>query len=357
MEKQRSGKQRAAASSKRKAPVLCAAVLGLGALAASLWSAFAPFPRLEVAGFRITQEEYLQAMYRSRNEVLSDHAAAGISLTDWSTETPLGDPLQLTMDRALELLTQYYAVSLLAVERGYLTDAGYEALLQDLEEINRQRQEALQSGGMVTGLPRFTLEEYITYRSSSLRLQFCSDPANPENQVTLEEIRQRYEADRYNLYRQPDSMELAFLAVDAPAGEADALEQTLLTLRQLALEKGALAPALEELPQLKPHYQEISVQPATYGFYSRSHGDILLWASDLQAGDLSEVIRQEDRLYLIHCTERTVQNYVPLEDVQSVVAQSIRESRYDALIAQRMTDLEVDTDLKALYRFTAAQFR
>ena len=110
-------------SAGKKAATLLA-LLALSALTVGL-TARSSFPRLEVCGFRVTEEEYLRAMYRARNEVLSDHAAAGISLTDWSAETALGDPRRLTMDRALELLREYYAVSTLAVERGYLTDASF----------------------------------------------------------------------------------------------------------------------------------------------------------------------------------------------------------------------------------------
>ena len=150
-------------------PLLCAA-----ALIPVLFQG--GFPRLEVAGFRIEQEEYLQAMYQARNQVLSDHAAAGISLTDWNAETPLGDPVALTMERTLDLLREAYAVSTLAVERGYLADAGYDAMLRDLEELNRQRQEALDSGAVISGLPAFTAADFLTYRASALRLQFCSDP-------------------------------------------------------------------------------------------------------------------------------------------------------------------------------------
>ena len=83
-------------------PVLC--ILILAALA--LGGVSDRFPRLEVAGFRITEEEYLRAMYQARNDVLSDHAAAGISLQDWDCETPLGDPRRLTMERALEILSE-----------------------------------------------------------------------------------------------------------------------------------------------------------------------------------------------------------------------------------------------------------
>lgn len=315
------------------------------------------FPRLEVAGFRVTEEEYLGAMYRARGDVLSEHAAAGISLADWSQDTALGDPCEMLTERTLELLREYYAVSTLAVERGYLAGAGYDAMLRDMERINRQRQEALESGAMVTGLRQFTPEDFLTYRTSNLRLQFCSDPDNPENQVTPEEIRERYEADKGNLYLLPDELELGFLLIQTTPEEAQALQPELEQLRQSALEMGGLVPALEELPQLKDHYAEITVDRGTYSVYARSHGDILLCAEGLQTGDISQVFHQEGWLCLVECRQRTEHNYVPLEEVQSVVLQSIRESRYDALIAQRMADMEVDTDFKALCRFTAKQFR
>lgn len=336
----------------RRVLLLFVAALVLVTLAAGLWAGSSRFPRLEVAGCRITKEEYLLAMYQARNEVLSDHAAASLSLADWSRETPLGDPRQLTMERALEILSEYYAVSTLAVERGYLANGSFEAMKQDMERINRQRQEALEDGSVVTGFPSFTMEDYVSYRASSLRLQFCSDPGNPENQVTSEALRERYEADRDALYQQPDEMELAFVEVEAGTDE---LEQALLALRQQALELGSLAAAMEEHPQLSAHYQEISVQPGNYGFYERSLGDVLACADGLHSSELSQVIRQGDWLCLVQCLKRTNDPYVPLEDVESIVAQSIRESRYDALIAERTAHTEISGNLRALYRFTAKQ--
>lgn len=311
-----------------------------------------PFPKLEIDGFRITREEYLRAMYQARNDVLSDHAAAGISLKDWSSETALGDPRRLTMDRTLEILREYYAVSSLAVERGYLADAGYDAMMADMERINSQRQEALDSGAIVTGIPTFTAADYISYRASGIRLQFCTDSANPEYQVTEQEILLRYEADRDNLYRKPDSMELAFLTAN---GADDALARKFELLRQQALTAGSLSEALTQYPELNEYFQEISVNSETYSIYSRSHGDVLACADDLQGGEISRVFRQEDWLCLVQCLEKTVHQYVPLEEVESIVVQSIREDRYDALIARRTEDAAVRGDLDRLYRFTAEQ--
>lgn len=336
-------------------PVLCAAVLTLAVLAACLWTLAVPFPRLEAAGFRISQEEYRRAMFQARNDVLSDHAAAGISLTDWTEETALGDPCRLAMERALEILSEYYAVSTLAVERGYLADAGFDAMMQDLEQINRRRQEALESGTVITGFANFTMDDYISYRAANIRLQFCSDPANPEYRVTQGEIRQRYEADRDTLYYQPDSVELAFLSVNAAPGEADGLEQTFHTIRKTAMETGDLAAALGEDPQLTAYYQEISVRPENYAYYDRAYSDILSCAAGLQTGEISRVFRQDDWLCLVQCRQRTVHQYIPLEDAADLVVQSIRESRYDSLIDERMNETEILGNLEALYRFTAEQ--
>ena len=336
-------------------PALLAAVLVLAVAAACMWALAPRYPRLEVAGFQISEEEYLRAMYQARNDILSDHAAAGISLTDWSRETALGDPCALTADRALAILTEYYATGTLAVERGYLRDAGYGTMLEDMEEINRKRQESAGNGGIVTGITAFSTDDYITYRASSLRLQFCTDPGNPEYEVTDEEILQRYEADRDNLYRQPDSMELGFLLADAAPGEIDGLHQAFETLHQRATELGDLYAALEEMPQLQTYYQQISVNSGTYSVYSRSHPDVLVCAEGLQTGELSPVFRMENRLCLVLCRSRTVHQYTPLEAVQSMVAQSIRESRYDALIEARMEAMEILIDRNTLYRYTAEQ--
>lgn len=337
---------------KRRLLILLLTAVLLTILAAALGAVSARFPRLEMAGYRISREEYLRAMYQARNEVLSDHAAAGISLKNWDAETPLGDPRRLTMDRALEILSEYYAVGTLAVERGYLSDAGYDAMVRDMEELNRRRQEELAAGAIITGIPAFTVDDYIAYRASGLRLQFCSDPENPDYPVTDQELRQRYEADRDNLYRQPDSVDLAFVEIEIGTSE---LEQSLTSLRRKALETGSLAAALADFPLLRDHYLEISVDPASFSLYSRSHGDVLACAEGLQPGELSQVICQDGWLCLVQCLRRTVQQYVPLEDAASIVAQSIRESRYDALIEERMEAMELRGDLQALYRFTAEQ--
>ena len=147
-------------------------------------------------------------------------------------------------------------------------------------------------------------------------------------------------------------MELSFVVIDFPSDEE---EQALLQLHARAMETGDLAAAVAEQPLLQNHYRQISVDPGTYSAYERTMSDILFWADALQPGELSSVHSREGRLCLIQCISRTNHSYVPLEAVQSVVEQAIRESRYDALLAERAEAMELRGDLKALYRYTAQQ--
>ena len=329
---------------------ILASALILAACAIALGRNADDFPKVEISGHPVSREEYVRAMYQARNDILSDHAAAGISLSDWTRETGLGDPCALAAERALEILTEYYAVSTLAVERGYLEDASYAAMERELAQLNEQRRQAMDSGAVFTGVPTVTLTDYLTYRASGFKLQFCSDPANPENEITDAELQARYEADRDSLYRQSEAMELAYILIDA-GSDADAWELIL----QKAWEIGDLTAALAQFPQLGDFYREVSVTPGNYASHERAIGDVLALAQELEAGELSRVFRQEDRLCLVLCKARTGEPYAPLSDVASVVAQSIRESRYDALLAERMENMEIRGDLDKLYRFTAEQ--
>ena len=111
----------------------------------------------------------------------------------------------------------------------------------------------------------------------------------------------------------------------------------------------------EDVSELTKFFREIFVNAETYSIYARSLSDVLIWAGDLGSGELSQVYRQENRLCLIQCRSRIDQRYAPLEDVASVVLQSIRESRYDELIARRREEATIRGDLDRLYRFTAEQ--
>ena len=314
------------------------------------------FPHLEISGHEITGEEYNWAMYAARNEVLSDHAAKGISPVRWREETALGLPCEMVARQAVQILREYYAVVTLAQERGYLADGSFAGLKTQLEEENRQRTEAMNAGEIFTGLTAYDLEQYIGYRADALRRQFCDDASNSEMQITEAEILSRYEADKERVYAIEDSLELHYLAVDT-WGMDDAALATLKTdvqdLRQQVLDGASMATAVSQMPHLQAYYGELVMDGGNYAMYARGYGDLLAFSEDLDTGEISPVMESEGGLYLILCVRREANGCQSLEAVRSVVLQTLRQERYAALIAERTEQITVSCDWDDLSRYTA----
>lgn len=308
-------------------------------------------PLLEVDGHQIGKEEYSWAMYAARDDILSQHAASGISPIQWDVETELGMPYEMVAERAVEILQEFYAVMSLAEERGYLEDGTFAALKAEQEEGNRQREEAIAAGEIITGLSHFDLQQYIDYRISGLRRQFCDDETNPEMTVSESDILQRYEEDKARLYAMEDTLELHYVQISAE--DTAAMEEAVGQLRQAAADCGSLQEAVAENPQLQEYYQELTLEGENYGSYSRVYEDILAYCESLQTGELSEVICVGSEIYLIECVQRIENGFQPLDSVRSVVKSAIQKSRYDDLIAQRTGEMEAEYDAARLYRYTA----
>ena len=332
----------------------CAIAVALIALGLKVYRDHAPL--LKVGENRISREEYNWAMYAARDDILSLHTANGISPIRWDEETALGLPYEMVAERAVQILREFHAVSDLAEERGYLEDGSFSALRDEMEKANRQRTEAISSGGIITGLRSYDLAQYIAYRTSGLRRQFCDDDTNPEMQVSAEEVRQRYEADKSHLYIMEDSLVLHYVEIYS-GQESSGLEADVRQLQQNVQNGSSMQEAIQAMPQLQEYYQELTLDGEAYASYARTYADLLAFSSDLQTGDLSEVICEGVWIYLIECVERTDHDYQPLEDVYAVVERSILEERYDALIAQRTEQMEADYNAETLYRYTAQMLK
>lgn len=306
-------------------------------------------PRLKIAGYEISEEAYNWAMYKARNEVLSLHSAAGISPVEWDVRTELGLPLEMVADRAVEILKEFHAVGILAVERGYLKDASFAALQEERQALNDRNREAIDAGGIVTGLTNYTLERFIDYRTAGLRRQFCNDESNPEMAVTEQELRQRYEQDKDKFFALPDSFVLRWIEIR----DRTELEPEVEQLRLDAVETGSLAEALENYPQLAPYFREESFDGRQYATYEREYSLLLSYAEELNTGEFSRVICREGWIWLVECLERRENGYENFDSVAAVVRKTVQEERYDALVAQLAAQLEAEYDADGLYSYNA----
>lgn len=167
--------------------------------------------RLRINGTEISEEEYLQAVKAVRYDVAAYFAGAYGALEEgsfWSEEYGGEVPCEKLADEAVERLKYIHAVYGLAEEKGYIDDAGYDALVRRLEDENASRKEKIEAGEAVYGLSEYTLDLFMEYEISSFKERYCNDTENEGMDLTEEEIREHYESREWIVGESGEKLEL-----------------------------------------------------------------------------------------------------------------------------------------------------
>lgn len=311
---------------------------------------------------KIGEEEYQRAVFQARNNVQTRLAEQGITIESWDMPTDSGIPYEMAAEQAIHILQEYYAVSTLAVQCGYLENADFDELKKELEEENKNRQAEIMAGKVVTGLDHFEIEQYMQYRADQIRQRYCADNKNTDMNISEEELHKQYECDKDIYYTCEDDLKLSYLELDLNLSEFEGydslqMEQQVQRVRETAISYHSLEKALEEFPNLKPFYKTIDIKGENYASYEKAYAELLAYAGEISSGEITDVINEYEKIYLIFCTDRVNNGYISFEKVSGIVEKTVRERKYDDLIQERIKKQKVKFNEEKLYSYTARQLR
>ncbi len=186
---------------KKRRKIVVSVILTVAAIAAAITVFCAArgerMPRLEINGAVVGREEYLQAVKDVRYDVSIYFGSTYGAREDdgfWTEEYGGEIPYRKLADEALERLKYLHAVYTLAEEKGYINDAGYNAIVERMEAENAERKEKIENGEPVYGLAEYSLDVFIEYETSSFKERYCSDKENERMKLTEEEIVEHYQS-------------------------------------------------------------------------------------------------------------------------------------------------------------------
>lgn len=275
----------------------------------------------------------------------------------WETSYQGEVPYRVLADKTLERLKLLAAVYETAEEKGYLPAGSLADVEGRLQQENERRQTAIANGEPVYGLSAYTLDTFLEYEVDSLQKLYCEDLENEGMALSDEECQVYYDEYKDALFTKNDDISLSYIKISNTMGEFSEQEYTDLKQRMEAVhekcENGVpLKDAVADDEQLLPYWQEVALKSAEVAAYSRSIPDILDYSAQLQPGEMTDVIDEGAFLYLVECTARTEYDYYSLDEVKSNVEKTLREQHYDALIAERASQMAIDTQIEALYQYT-----
>lgn len=320
---------------------------------------------LKIGGDKIDKEEFVETMNRKVSKVTGEFTEKSNVTVDeefWNTEIEGEIPSHILADRTIDELKKIKAVYLLAKEKGYIDKTTYKDLKKRWEDENKRRAEKISKGEPVYGLAEFTLDLYLEYEMDSLQKKYCDDIENEGMDITEEERKKFYEANKDKRYRKDDDITLEYIKVDCVGEglhetETAELKKLLSDLYKRMEEGQSLAEEAGTVDELRPYVEQKEIPSGEAGVNSRMIGDVLEYAAELGKGEISQVIEENGCLYLIQCTDRTEYDYEPLSGLKDNINKELREKNYDALIEKRASELRVEGNMEHIYEFTEKQMK
>lgn len=313
---------------------------------------------MKISGCKIEQEEFLRAASKRKYEVtgyFSGKNGRSVDSGFWERETDGEIPYQKLAEAAIEELKHFHAVYGLAADQGYIEKEDYPSFLKRWESENETRKEKVKNGEAVYGLLEYTLDLYEEYEMDTLQKKYCGDLNNEGMDITDEE-RRRYYEEHKEYYRQEDDRALDYIQIPYEAesihdGKVEELKERLTDVYKKMDKNHSLSALAGEDETLSPYLLHADISASQLSLYTRSIGDILEYAWDLSEGESTTVLDENGCLYLIECTKRKANDAVAMEEIKDQINKTLREERYNEIIADRARNLEVDCNMEQVYSF------
>lgn len=313
---------------------------------------------LEINGNKIDKEEFLDAVSRRRYEVtayFTGKEGGGTDAGFWEREIDGEIPYRKLADAAVEELKYFHAVYGLAREKGYVEDDSYASFLKRWESENALRKEKIEKGETVYGLSEYTKELYLEYETDTIQKSYCQDLKNEGMEVT-EEDRELYYEEHRESYEREDDRTLDYIKIpweeEGMSGrQAEEYKKILTSIYKKMDEEHSLSELAAENAEISPYLFHAEVAASELSAYSRSINDVLSFAWELKKGESTAILEENGCLYLIECTERKENAPASMEEVKDHINKTLRESRYDEIIAKRAAGAAVECDMERIYFF------
>lgn len=313
---------------------------------------------MTINGTKIDKEEFLAAASQRRYEVadyFSGKSGGNVDSGFWEREIEGEIPCQKLADAAIEELKNFHAVYSLAAEKGYIEDDDYQSFLTRWESENKIRKEKIENGEAVYGLSEYSLDLYKEYEMDTLQKKYCEDLENEGMDIT-EDDRMKYYEEHKEYYSQEDDRILDYIQIpyeteNISEDKVQELKESLTFVYKHMDKDHSLSALAGENENLSSYYKHADVTAAELSFYAKTDSDILEYAWDLGEGESTAVLDENGCLYLIECTERKANDAIPMDEIKDNINKTLREERYDEIIAERALNSSVECNMKQVYSF------
>jgi hypothetical protein len=338
--------------------VLSFFAIGALALAAGIVTPGRERAALVVNQHEVSREEFRWFMEQERAGVVA-HFKANFNLEDgqsfWNHQAGGTTPKDALQKRTVDRLVREKVEQILFQELGLVRDIDYAAFKQQLQTLNREREEAAKEGKSVYGPIRYTQLQFYGHWKATLRARATEKLVQKQLLPTEESLRRFYEDNR-SLFRAPPSCTLEIAAVQAElkpaAGEAAGTVQSTARKILSQLEAGKALPDLlkdqnqsDDVKVSWERREEINADRIGELFPNEQQSKAVL---ALAPGEATLLTDSDARARVVRCLGKVQGQDRPYEAVQQQVKDRWLGQQYDRRIKDLASQAQIQINQEAI---------
>lgn len=254
---------------------------------------------------------------------------------------------ETAMREALEDSVKIKIRQLIAQEEGVYPDISYEGFLQRLQQENKKREQAIQSGQVVFGPSQYSEEAYFEYvlgqTTLSVKRRLLEQEWKPDEQA----LKRFYEANKNRLYMMQGSVKVKQLSIsflNANQEVDEALKNQSKLKMDAALAMATAGAEFENIakasgPDLKLEERVISLSNVRTNLRS----PVAQAAEKLSDHEVSGVIEENGRFYLIESigNQKYGSGYLEFNTIQDQVLKDYADYKYEEYVQARVSKAQL----------------
>lgn len=312
-----------------------------------------------VDGVEIHVSEFQRAIDANRAGIIKyfhEKYDTAPSAAFWTT--PYGGneiPLELIKKKALEDSINQKIRQILAKEQGVLPDISYAGFMQNFNLENQRRQQAIKNHQVTFGPAQYTEEAYFEYVMANTALSVKTHLMQRDWKPSVQQLITFYEANKRRLYHAPATVKVRQLSLSFL--DANRNVDTLLKTQEkqkIETTREKISSGISFEQAVKDLNQDGQVTEQVYNLDSYRHhvrSPVAQASADLLPGEVSEIIEENGRFYLMLCLEKDQlgSKYMAFDGIREQVLKDYIDNQYEEFIRKRLTDAKIVLN-EELYR-------
>lgn len=239
---------------------------------------------------------------------------------------------------------------LIAQEEDVYPDISYEGFLRQLRQENEKRRQAIQAGKVVFGPARYSEDAYFEYVLGQATLSAKRRLLEQEWQPDERALQQFYEANKSRLYMVQGSVkvnQLSMSFLNANQEVDEALHKQAKQKMDEALSQAAAGAEFGDIAgasggDIKLEERSISLGNVRMNLRS----PVAQAAEQLAVGEISGVLEENGRFYLIACTEQQAygSDHLKFDAIRDQVLKDYTDDRYEQYVRKRIAEARIDVN-------------